>query len=144
MNTHLLVFKHLQSPAVSFLSLLLIVVVSNVASIVSNTLITSITSIVPVFTLLLVILASIASIVVSIASIVPVLSLLARLLLLSTFALLFAQRLETYLAFEDLFKVFFRGLKKVEKGSQYIAIVDKKQPHCCQDIIFSIIRMTNI
>ena len=84
MNTHLLVFKHLQSPAVSFLRLLLILVVSNVASIVSNTLITSI------------------------ASIVPVLSLLARLLLLSTFALLFAQRLETYLAFEDLFKVFFR------------------------------------
>ena len=114
-NTHLLVFKHLQSPAVSFLSLLLIVVVSIVASIVSNALIAYIASIVAykVLSLLLFMPASI------------------RLLLLNAFALLLAQRLQTYFAFKDFFersclKVCWKNVGMALFSRKGVPMVNKK------------------
>ena len=83
-KNHLLVFKHLESPTVPFLSLLLLLSIDSIASISS---IVSIASIVPVFCLLVVIIAS------------------AHLLFLNIFPLLFAQRLK------DKFKIKIFSVK---------------------------------
>ena len=104
-KSHLLVFKHLQPPTVSFLSLLLVVVVS-IGSIGSTVSIDSIAptastvSNVPVLSLLLVIVGS------------------THLLFLNTFPLLFAHRLEekqVKISF-TVFKAFYGGFAQEAKA----------------------------